>query len=91
MDAFGTYIVGEIMRAIGEGNLIKAFSFLAIFLVLWIELRGLKKQFAMLNATISKSFAAGEKRFETIEKDVHQIRLDFDTFRLKEDIYGKPI
>lgn len=81
MDALGTYLVGEIVRALGEGNLVKAMAFLGIFLVLWLELRGLKKQFKMLNETISNSFARGEKRFETIEKDVHQIRMDFDTFR----------
>lgn len=81
MDPLGTYLAGEIVKALGEGNMLKAMAFLAIFIVLWLELRGLKKQFQLLNETIAKSFAAGEKRFETIENDVHQIRLDIDKFK----------
>lgn len=41
----------------------------------------MKKQLGSLNETISKSFAQGEKRFETIENDVHQIRLDLDKIK----------
>lgn len=91
MDALGSYIVGEIIKALGEGNLVRGGAFVGVFLVLWLELRGLKKQFKLLNETISKSFAAGEKRFETIEKDLHQIRLDVDQFRMQGGLHGKTV
>lgn len=81
MDALGSYLSVELLKALGEGNLTKFLAYLAIFLVLWLELRGLKKQLAILNATIADSFAAGEKRFKTIESDVHRIREDLDSFK----------
>jgi len=80
MDAIGSYIVVEIIKALGEGNLVKFTAYLAIFAVLWIEIRGLKKQLKLLNDTISSSFSSGERRFETIERDVHQIRFDINKF-----------
>jgi hypothetical protein len=81
MDAIGSYLTAEIIKALGEGNLVKFAAYVAIFALLWIEVRGLKKQLQVLNETISKSFAAGEKRFEVIERDVHMIRVDLDTIR----------
>lgn len=92
MDALGTYMAGEIIKSLGEGNLVKFAGYLAIFLVLWLEVRGLKKQLQTLNETIAKSFANGEKRFETIENDVHQIRVDLDTFKkMQGDFHGKTV
>lgn len=91
MDALGSYLTLEIVKALGEGNLVKFGAYLAIFLVLWLEVRGLKKQLRILNETISNSFAKGEQRFETIEKDVHQIRLDLDQFRMQGGLHGKTI
>lgn len=76
-----TYIMGQIISALGDGNIVKSGAWIAVFFVIWLEVRGLKKQIGNLNQTISKSFAAGEKRFESIEKDVHQIRLDIDNIK----------
>lgn len=81
MDALGSYLAVELLKALGEGNLVKFGAYLAIFAVLWFELRGLKKQFKVLNDTIAKSFAQGEKRFEAIEDDIHHIRLDLDNIK----------
>ncbi len=78
MDSF---IIGQIISSLGDGNIVKAGAWVAVFFVIWLEVRGLKKQIGNLNDTISKSFAAGEKRFESIEKDVHQIRLDIDNIK----------
>lgn len=71
----------QLTAALAEGDLKKFIGYAFIFGVLWLEVRGLKNQLKVLNATISKSFADGEKRFETIEKDVHQIRLDLDRIK----------
>ena len=73
-----SYIINQILNSIGDGNIIKAGAWIAVFVVIWLEVRGMKKQLRHLNETISKSFAQGEKRFESIENDVHQIRLDID-------------
>ena len=89
MDALGSYLSVELLKALGEGNLTKFLAYLAIFLVLWLEVRGLKKQLRILNQTISNSFAQGEKRFETIENDVHKIRMDLELF--KGELHGQGI
>lgn len=81
-----SYIISQILNSLGDGNIVKAGAWIAVFLVIWLEVRGMKKQLGSLNETISKSFAQGEKRFETIEKDVHQIRLDID--KIKGVNYG---
>jgi len=77
MDALGTYLAGEIIKALGEGNLVKVGAYIGIFIFLWIEVRGLKKEMIKLNSTIAKSFADGEARFQTIEKTqvVHEHRI----------------
>lgn len=76
-----SYIINQILNSLGDGNIIKAGAWIAVFFVIWLEVRGLKKQIGNLNSTISKSFAHGEKRFESIENDVHQIRLDLDKIK----------
>lgn len=76
-----SYIISQILNSLGDGNIVKAGAWIAVFLVIWLEVRGMKQQLGSLNETISKSFAQGEKRFESIEKDVHQIRLDIDKIK----------
>ena len=76
-----SYLISQIISALGDGNIVKAGAWIAVFFIIWLEVRGLKKQIGNLNSTISKSFAQGEKRFESIEKDVHQIRLDIDKIK----------
>lgn len=63
-------LTAKMIEALSEGDTRKLVGYLAIFLVLWLEVRGMKKQLKTLNETISNSFAAGEKRFETIERNV---------------------
>lgn len=76
-----TIFINHIIQSIGDGNIVKAGAWIAVFVVIWLEVRGMKKQLGHLNETISKSFAQGEKRFESIENDVHQIRLDLDKIK----------
>lgn len=71
-------MVNQIISALVDGNIVKAGAWIAVFVVIWLEVRGMKKQLGHLNDTILKSFAHGEKRFESIENDVHQIRLELD-------------
>jgi hypothetical protein len=80
--------VNQIIDAITRGDMTKAIGYGVIFFVLWLEVRGLKKQLQALNETIAKSFAQGEKRFEVIENDVHQIRMDLDQFKKQAPTYG---
>lgn len=74
-------LITEILKSLGEGNPTKGVFMILVFGVIWLEVRGLKKQFKALNETVATSFANGEKRFETIENDVHQIREDLDGFK----------
>jgi hypothetical protein len=67
MDVLGSYLIKEILDALAEGNAFKFLGYLVVFLVLWLEVRGLKKAVRNLGGTISKSFADGEKRFDTLE------------------------
>ena len=77
-----TMFISELLKAIGEGNVAKGVFLIIVFLVLWLEVKALKRQFKNLNETISNSFAKGEERFKNIENDVHQIRTDLDTLRI---------
>ena len=63
----GQVLANEIARALMEGDWPRLLTNLAIFVFIWIEVRGLKKEFKKLNSSIANSFAAGETRFSTIE------------------------
>lgn len=76
-----TILTQQMVDAVSNGDFSRFLGYAFIFGILWLEIRGLKTQLKNLNETISKSFAAGEKRFETIEQDVHQIRLDLDNLK----------
>jgi len=62
-----TILTSEIIKAISEGDATRFISYVAIFVFIWVEVRGLKKELKKLNVTISESFKKGEDRFETIE------------------------
>jgi len=75
------YLTGKIIEALTAGDIRGTVAFIAIFIFLWVEVRGLKnavtstnKQLTELNSTITKSFADGEKRFEAIEE--HAFKID---------------
>lgn len=55
------------------GDYMKLIGYAAIFFLLWLEVRGLKKSVNNLTTTIGNSFAAGEKRFDTIEHNVLEL------------------
>ena len=72
MDALGSYLVREIIRSAAAGNLFQFLGYVFIFLVLWLEVRGLKKAVLGLTSTVGKSFAEGEKRFQALEENDKQ-------------------
>ena len=69
MDAVGSYIITEILKSIGEGNVAKGLFLVAIFIVIWLEVRGLKKAVKNGFIDMGKKLAEGETRFENIEKN----------------------
>lgn len=81
-------LTSEILKALGEGNATKGIFLILVFLLIWLEVRAVKKQFKTLNETISTSFAKGEQRFNTIESDVHQIKLDLDAIKTQGGIHN---
>lgn len=57
----------EIYKALSEGDVTKFLAYAAIFIFIWIEVRGLKKEVANLSLTITKTFGEAEHRFKEIE------------------------
>lgn len=70
-----SYLTAELIRALGDGDLKRVAAYGAIFLVIWLEVRGVKSELKKINGTISQGFSDGEKRFEKIEADVLQLKL----------------
>jgi len=68
MDALTSYLIGEIVKAVGEGNLLKAGAWVVFFLVIWLEVRGMKKELKALNTTVATGFKDGEHRFSELEQ-----------------------
>lgn len=81
MDA---YLMQQIMDAIGRGDAQKFLGYIAIFGVLWLEVRGLKKELVKLNQNVSDSLHAGELRFEKIEENVSRLEHRFTVFETKQ-------
>lgn len=67
-------MTAQILSALSNGDIKGAAAFIAIFVFLWIQVRGLRKdvrgmrsELHVLNDTVKTSLAAGEKRFEEHE------------------------
>ncbi len=73
MDTITAYLSTEIIKALGEGNLPRLMAYVGIFLFLWIEVRGLKKELIKLTTSIESSFKTGEARFERIEHKIAEL------------------
>ena len=69
------YITQKIMQHLLEGNVTEFLAYFLIFIFIWVEVRGMKKELTKLNKTVTDSFAKGEERFEALEES----QLDFDT------------
>lgn len=64
MDA---YLTNEILRSLISGDITRSLGYVAIFFIIWREVRGMKTELKNLNVTVAKSFAEGEKRFDILE------------------------
>lgn len=69
------YILTKILEHLTQGNVTEFIAYFLIFIFIWIEVRGMKKELHNMNTNISKSFKKGEERFEIIESN----QLEFDT------------
>lgn len=66
-------LVDQITHAATKGDYVRAAGYVLIFLVIWLEVRGLKKEVAKINSPegfVAQSFAKGEERFESIESHI---------------------
>lgn len=59
--------INHIIASIGDGNYPKGIFNILVFLVLYLQLRGLKKVVKDIGKKVETGFKAGETRFETIE------------------------
>lgn len=57
----------RIIRAVSEGDFIGAMAWIATFVMLWLQLKGIRKEAKEMNTHFKESLAAGEKRFENLE------------------------
>ena len=60
-------LTDQILKSIRDGNIVGLLAYTFIFVLIWLEVRGLKRGFFQLNETIANSFARGETRFVEIE------------------------
>lgn len=68
-----SYLLSEILTQLSQNKWQELAKFIAIFVFIWLEVRGLKKEVKKLNITIAESFDKGEKRFENIENQLLKI------------------
>lgn len=59
--------ITHIIQSIGDGNYEKGMFNILVFVVLYLQIRGLKTEVRAVNNTVEKGFQAGETRFQTIE------------------------
>lgn len=76
-----TYFITQIMAALGDGNIVKAGAWIAVFLIIWLEVRGVKNQLKHLNSTIDTKFLQGEKRFADIETKQNLMSQEIDRIK----------
>ncbi len=68
-------LTAEIIKALTDGDIPRLIAYILIFIFIWIEVRGLKKEVTKLTATIAKGFAEGEARFDRLE--TNQTKFDY--------------
>ena len=59
--------INHIIQSIGDGNYEKGLFNILVFVVLYLQIRGLKTEVKAVNNTVEKGFQAGETRFQNIE------------------------
>lgn len=67
--------IGHIIQSIGDGNYEKGLFNILVFVVLYLQIRGLKTEVKAVNKTVESGFAAGETRFEHIEDRLTELEI----------------
>lgn len=62
-----SYLAKTILQAITDGDFQKVVGYALVFIVIWLEVRGMKRELKNLNTTVNAAFAKGEQRFDDIE------------------------
>lgn len=60
-------MIKYILESLGDGNYLKGGFMIAVFVVIWIEVRSLKKKVGHIGETIDVGFKTGNDRFSKIE------------------------
>lgn len=81
-----TFITNEMLRSFSDGNFKSFVGYLLIFIFLWIEVRGVKKELITLNKTISDSTAKSEQRHAESEEKL--ISIDERVVNLEAAVHG---
>lgn len=86
-----TFLVAEILKALGEGDIVKFVAYMAIFCIIWLEVKGMKKQLTIISSTIKESFDKGEQRFVKLETDVKKLDTRLTAIETKKPEDGKNV
>jgi hypothetical protein len=73
-------LLAAIIKALGDGDVKGLIAYLAIFFVLWIEIRGIKKAIKNMSDTFTLNFRAGEARFTEGEHRFEKIEASIKDF-----------
>lgn len=65
--------INQIISSIGDGNYEKGLFNILVFLVLYLQIRGLKTEVKAIGKTVETGFKAGEARFTKIEERLHSL------------------
>lgn len=63
----GNVLADQIVRSIKNGNIAQALILFGIFVLIWLEVHGLKNAVVKMSETIATGFQAGDQRFLAIE------------------------
>jgi hypothetical protein len=63
-----TILTAQMIEALSTGKFTEFLGFVAIFVFLWVEVRGLKKEVSRLNDTLDVRMSEGEHRFDNMEQ-----------------------
>lgn len=79
----------QMIEAIREGDLAKSIMLFAVFVLIWLEVHGLKKAVDRMNKTISDGFAAGDARFLAAETEITNLKAHLKSIEGRLLVFGK--
>lgn len=63
----------HIIQSIGDGNYEKGMFNILVFIVLYLQIRGLKTEVKAIHSAVDTGFKAGETRFSNIETRITKL------------------